>query len=75
LLQAKKITLITLGTDKIQKLNLKSAFNCTQQPQKSCLAQPARLAQPLALGKKPLATFLFLLQTNRRQSINNNKPL
>jgi hypothetical protein len=48
-----------LGAYKIQRLTLKSAFNCTLQQQKSSMAQPARHVQPLALGKNLPAISLF----------------
>jgi hypothetical protein len=76
MLLAKTITTITIGADKIQRLTLKAAFNCTYQPQKSCAAHPARYVPPWGKKAYPaISPFFFFLPRSRRQSINQNQTL
>jgi hypothetical protein len=58
-----------LGADKIQRLTFKTAFNCTQQLQKSHMAQPAR--HVWSWEKKPpnhcSFVFCFFLFPNKQK--------
>jgi hypothetical protein len=70
---AKTITASTLVADKIQRLTLKSAFNCTKQGKNPMHHSQQDLSNP---GKKPLGCFSFLFsfsqQTENRSSIRSN---